>query len=100
MRLIDADALLKRVSCMNMEAYMDGVCYGIHPSLEYLDLLSEIIEYAPTVDAVPVCRCKDCKHAEHWYCDKFLCSLWNEKDRVSVFSDGFCSYGDRKGGNE
>lgn len=48
-RLIDADAIKKRISHMNMEAYMDGACYGIHPSLEYLDLLNEILDDSPTV---------------------------------------------------
>jgi hypothetical protein len=47
--LIDADLLKERISHMGMEAYMDGTCYGIHPSLEYLDLLNEIIDDAPTV---------------------------------------------------
>lgn len=48
-KLIDADAIKKRISHMNIEAYMDGVCYGIHPSLEYLDLLNEILDDAPTI---------------------------------------------------
>ena len=48
-RLIDADALLMRINHEGMEAYMDGVCYGVHPSLEYLDLLGEIIDDAPTI---------------------------------------------------
>ena len=52
------------------------------------------LEDASDADVVEVVRCKDCKYAEHWYGDKFLCSLWNDKDRVSVFSDGFCSYGE------
>ena len=44
-RLIDANALIK-------EAYADGA-YG------YVD--AEQIANAPTVDAVEVVRCKDCK---------------------------------------
>jgi hypothetical protein len=48
-RLIDADVLKKRINHMYMEAYMDGACYGIHPSLEQLDLLNEIIDDAPTI---------------------------------------------------
>ena len=46
MRLIDADALIK-------EAYAEGA-YG------YVD--AKQIADAPTVDAVEVMRCKDCKH--------------------------------------
>lgn len=90
MRMIDADALI-----------IDLMDRGIdHLQTEDWHEIQQTVADAPTVDAVPVCRCRDCKHAEHWYGDKFLCSLWNEKDRVSVFSDGFCSYGERKGGDE
>ena len=48
-RLIDADALLMRINHEVMEAYMDGACYGAHPSQEYLYLLGEIIDDAPTI---------------------------------------------------
>ena len=48
-RLIDADAMLMRINHEVMEAYMDGVCYGVHPSQEYLYLLGEIIDDAPTI---------------------------------------------------
>ena len=54
MRLIDADALIK-------EANADGA-YG------YVD--AKQIADAPTVDAVPVVRCKDCIHS----CDD-LCGI-------------------------
>jgi len=55
-RLVDADALLMRINHEVMEAYMDGVCYGVHPSQEYLYLLGEIIDDAPTV--IPASRMK------------------------------------------
>ena len=48
-RLIDADALLMSINHEVMEAYMDGVCYGVHPSQEHLYLLGEIIDDAPTI---------------------------------------------------
>ena len=48
-RLIDADAMLMRINHEVMEAYMDGACYGVHPSQEHLYLLGEIIDDAPTV---------------------------------------------------
>ena len=48
-RCIDADALLMRINHEVMEAYMDGVCYGVHPNQEYLNLLGEIIDDAPTI---------------------------------------------------
>lgn len=42
----------------------------------------------PTVDAVPVVRCRDCTHYNgHWNCDYFF---------EAVLDDDFCSYGERK----
>ena len=46
-RLGDLDAMLMRINHEVMEAYMDGVCYGAHPSQEHLYLLGEIIDDAP-----------------------------------------------------
>lgn len=69
MRLIDADALIK-------EAYAEGA-YG------YVD--SKQIADAPTVDAVPVVRCKDCKYFKTRLCE-------NEDN----YDDWFCADGERK----
>lgn len=44
----------------------------------------DAIQFFPTVDAVEVVRCKDCKWGE--YCDDFL----------PTEDDGFCSWGERK----
>ena len=48
-RLIDADKLEKQ------EYWGNERCF------DYVD--AEDIDNAPTVDAVPVVRCKDCKHS-------------------------------------
>ena len=68
-RLIDADALIK-------EANSDGA-YG------YVD--AKQIADAPTVDAVPVVRCKDCKYFKTRLCE-------NEDN----YDDWFCADGERK----
>lgn len=46
-----------------------------------------------TVDAVPVVRCRDCKHM---YRDNVgvFCKVWNGYNGCSY--DGFCNYGERK----
>lgn len=49
MRLIDADTLLNK-----FEWKEDGSLY--------IRVIRTMIEAAPTMDAVPVVRCKDCKH--------------------------------------
>ena len=73
MRLIDAAALLA-------EAMAEGA-YG------YVD--AKQIADAPTVDAVPVVRCIDCK----WH-DGIRCFRWNSV--IVTGFDDFCSEGERK----
>jgi len=57
----------------------------------------ELIENAPSVDAVEVVRCKDCKYYQYgkFFTEmKFCCRI---KDKRYPFSDdGYCSYGKRK----
>lgn len=59
---------------------------------------------APTIDAVPIVRCKDCVHAEREG-GKLACPFWMgyymRGDVVVVEPEGFCSYGDDgEGGND
>lgn len=84
----------------------------IHEGYGLEDMVDAVIE-APTVDAVLVCRCKDCKHRptkpEKYddgfdltfpdevcpcYCDDDPFYSWYPKD------DWFCPKGERKGGDE
>ena len=78
-RLIDANALLRH------KRKMSGADFGG----EFWDeaVLASDIENAPTVDAVEVVRCKDCKHrySDSW-CeyvdddDNFYCARGKWKD--------------------
>lgn len=85
MRLIDANALIK-------EANADGA-YG------YVD--AKQIADAPTIDAVEVVRCKDCKY-HHWEQEpchgkiEHYCELPHMRG-VEVFKEFFCYYGKQKG---
>lgn len=54
MRLIDADRL--------SESIYDNVSAPYEDSVAAKEECLREIEEAPTVDAVPVVRCKDCKH--------------------------------------
>ena len=81
MRPIDADALM-------YEANSDGA-YG------YVD--AKQISEAPTIDAVEVVRCRECKHMipqSH----KRYCTVWNAVNGMG--DDGFCNYGERKEGSD
>ena len=57
------------------------------------------IEAAPTVDAVPVVRCRECKQGEiddPDFPDEYYCHAgcgWNK-------GDFFCAYGERKEGDD
>lgn len=104
MRLIDADEALRLFG----EEY-EETKELIHNGETQLDNLAEgfteadhIIKYVlPTVDAVPVVRCKDCKHRGgvqepcHGksvdYCKIWDCTLQN-------LESTFCSYGEPKEG--
>lgn len=83
-RLIDANALIE-------EANAEGA-YG------YVDAFQ--IANAPTIDAVEVVRCRDCKH---WHKETLFCDYMpyvEAQDRVNWYADDFCSYGERKGSDE
>lgn len=90
-RLIDADKLEKQ------EYWGNERCF------DYVD--AEDIDNAPTVDAVPVVRCKGCKHYRNY--PNGLCYLHTEPktnarghsgNAVCVEPEDFCSYGERKDG--
>lgn len=76
MRLIDADALKIEIACV----------FGSNP--KYINWLN----HAPIVDAVPVIRCKDCKH---WACDDSE-SYCDELGIFNTDMNSYCSYAKRK----
>ena len=97
-RLIDADALMRKCSCKrncsDCDFYTDGDswCKG--------EVFGITIMQMPTIDAVPVVRCKDCKH---WHKDTVFCgymSYGEASERVNWYADDFCSYGERKDGDK
>ena len=82
-RLIDADKLERQ------EYWGNERCF------DYVD--ADDIDNAPTVDAVPVVRCKDCKHYDLGVCLKIY-SDGNAHPEAwqSRRPEDFCSYGERK----
>ena len=62
---------------------------------------AELIEYAPTIDAVPVVRCKDCHYIIEYdeYIrdkDEIAHGLWCLLKNHSCEPDGYCSFGYRE----
>ena len=76
MRLIDVDAFLEKMKRTS----------------RYFDVKFDI-EEMPTIDAVPVVRCRECKYHNKPPCPMRLSFNWTE-------DDDFCSYGERKEGAE
>ena len=83
MRLIDADALIARLKKDPLFRLVEQ--YGI----------TGVIEAEPTIDAVPVVRCKDCKYITYYYC---TCPHWDSDQYIypEVDENDFCSYGERR----
>ena len=94
MRLIDADALIEK---FNEKANM-AECLVDERTAERLATfcaLSDAVEEMPTVDAVPIIRCKDCKY-RYWddWLEEYFCQCYAEY--MQVLPDDFCSYAERK----
>lgn len=54
-----------------------------------------------TIDAIPVVRCQDCKHAWIHPCGYVYCHRDGRNAYEMTFNlDSFCSYGERKEGAE
>ena len=88
MRLIDADAFVEAIKGVEVSWYLDGN-YETYDDSTIMD----IIEEQPTVEAVPVVRCKKCEHwgtgvtgeTEHVKCCEYA--------KYMVGEDGYCCYG-------
>ena len=79
-RLIDLDAL--GIGKCNPDVFNDkGYAKGWNSAIE-------ILQNASTMDAVPVVRCKDCLLQRGC------------KPAQYLGDDGYCSHGERKGGDE
>ena len=89
MGLIDANTLLRH------KRKMSGADFGG----EFWDeaVLASDIKNAPTVDAVPVVRCKDCKWL-YSEMDDYCCR--SHRGLARICENSFCSYGERKEGAE
>ena len=102
-RLIDADALFKAIKS-EKRFFRFGVPNTLKLMFDYLHI---IIKEQPTVDAVEVVRCKDCKH---WLAEKperckalkqapyGLCNIYPQRTdwQDTRYEEDFCSYGERR----
>lgn len=64
---------------------------------ETLDIFANTINKQPAIDAVPVVRCKDCKHwGTDWALGETEYVKCCEFGRYMVGLNGYCVYGERK----
>lgn len=108
MRLIDADALKEKIlkerdaiPTTVIERYSFGVPTPNHHGESMRGGIKKALrcmEQTPTIDAVPVVRCKDCVHGDiddpdspdEYYC--YAGHMWNNANH-------YCADGERKGGD-
>ena len=94
-RLIDADKLIDFIDVGHLR-HSGELCYSETN-------VANLLLHAPTVDAVEIVRCRDCKHykpqkkSAHWenrtnYCNRVV--------TIKMQPDDFCSYGERKDGDD
>ena len=90
MRLIDADWVfsnLKQTVVVTGKENAEAV-------VKALEDYNGLIRNAPTIDAVEVVRCKECKH-RYWHdMGKYLCEMYYGMSDVS--DENYCSYGERR----
>ena len=93
MRMIDADSLQRRIcgakcGCEYEDCGNEGDCGYDH-----------FISNSPTINAVPVVRCRECKHYDTADFDgDILCGCTLHSAMLDITPDSFCSYGERKEG--
>lgn len=116
MRLIDADAVIAEQYDILQKLY-GGMKQNLKDHLDIDDDLSVpihamemysrakqfyyglkgIVENAPTVDAVPVVRCKDCKYYDPEDWGGITCKA--DGGMTYPYDDSFCSQGERRESN-
>ena len=97
-RLIDANALDKRfdkrIKWLRLDMH-DQYSLGLyHGAVTDKDLINEM----PTVDAVEVVRCRDCKHRGTDDCIFHIKGEPADEELLRKLDNDFCSYGERKDG--
>ena len=86
-RLIDANALMRDVM---------GLTIVSPEAMNYANAVAVAIADAPTIDAVEVVRCKECRNSQKLKtcADQVYCMVWKSNPRT----DGYCYLGAKMDG--
>lgn len=82
---------------IDRESLLNKLIFGNSDSIVLRGYAIEFVKAAPVVDAVPVVRCRECKHYRRGICWMHSTGT-NYKDlsaAVPMEPDDFCSYGER-----
>ena len=93
MRLIDADALMKKLGITNMDCnecqwgtHYGNICCCCSRGGDFEDACIAI-ENAPTIEQPDIVRCKDCTYRGEINCPMYY-------KRAELTDDDFCSFGE------
>jgi len=90
MRLIDADKFIERCKEIIADEWNQKACPASWASA-FEDVIDEV-EVQPTIDAVEVVRCGDCKYCNYnSISDDFTCRHWDWTTK----ENGYCHLGEK-----
>lgn len=92
MRLIDADALKARI-IVDAPDFMDG---GSSITKSFIMAMVGTRSITPTIDAVQVVRCRDCKHYRYYGLNSYTVSECTIDHEENPAEDWFCADGERR----
>ena len=96
MRLIDAEKLDEELCEILRKAEYDNNCGTFY---RFVSEMNDCINDQPTVDAVPVVRCKDCKHFTEGMAIG-ICKRIKDNPIIPVAYSCFCSWGKKMDGDK
>lgn len=95
MRLIDANELIKKYKALVADEWNQKAAPSSW-SYAFKEFVADL-ENEPTVDAVPVVRCKDCQWAEDALtCGCLYCNHPDGRNTIFALPEEFCDRGERR----
>ena len=99
MRLIDADALKKTMKAILLQCiFSDADDEEIQAIKIGEKVVREFVDELPTIDAVPVVRCRECIHAIKFRTGQVSCR-YHDWCRIHVDANGYCDHGEKEDDN-
>jgi len=95
-KLIELDVALEGLENLNAISFYETNEHSKEAYIETKNMLKAL----PTVDAVKVIQCKDCKYKKYYqFPPKYDIKLYCDKHEKVMEEHDYCSWGKRKDGN-